>query len=407
MEGACFSDPDVLRAVSLKWLTRLLEPYAAFLESRDLALPGPGTTRDDLDYQKLLSILMTPDPEMPKDLLDSFYYLHEMATPEAMDCLLEGAQSQGIPIDDDPEPPPYDVAIQVWLWDSHLVKHHHAERTVGGPYTFVYFQGAADSDTGLWTPDHGVIHALQSDLADWFERNKRGHYCMIQSYVRDDGMRFVVGHGDPARREGCVCKERHRSEFYRPERHDLVIYQPSTGELKVHAGTQTVTKTYSALFGRHLFGSDEHFAPALKYTLDPLKTDGERALVCSDVDGLGSVRLRRVQFEFSGPCSDCEVRSSDDVFATMREHHETIPDEARITEASFAIEFKDSDTPRFVSVEPSDADGYERESDSEPTARWFRKRGFALFCIPLLIPLFRHLTQLLEGLDGMPLIGLA
>ena len=228
----------------------------------------------------------------------------------------------------------------MWLQDSDLLKHHHAETLVEQALRVRLLPGSGEARQRLWTPNqHSHRCAWQSDLAEWFEKKKRGRYCLVQFYARDDGMRFVVGHGDPARREGCVCGHRHGREFYRPERHDLVIYRPRTGELQVHAGTQAETRTYSKLFGRHLFGNDTHFPSALKYTLDPLRTDGEKALVCSDVDGLDGVRLTRVRYQLSGRHGECETHTSDDVFAAMREHHETIPDEAQITEASFEMDF--------------------------------------------------------------------
>jgi hypothetical protein len=396
----CFSHPDVLRAVSLKWLIKLLEPHAAYLESRGLVLPGPDADWDDLDDKKLLSILMTPDPEMPKDLIDSLYYLHEMATPEAMDCLLEDAELQGIPIDDDPDPTPHDVAIQVWLHNSDLLKHHYAERSLTRPYVFVHFQGTGKHDR-FWTPDQPVVEALQSDLMEWFDKRRRGRYCMIQFYAWDDCVRFVVGHGNPARREDCVCGRRHGSEFYRPEQHDLVIYRPHTGELQVHAGTQAQVRTYSKLFGRHLFGDDLHFFNARKYTLDPLKTDGEKALVCSDIDGLDSISLTRVRYQLSGCHSECETYASDDVFASMKERGQTIPDGAVIAEAGFSVYFRDSTVPRTMSVEPSDADGYERPCDSERLRDWFVKRGFAFFCQLMLLPAAQYLLQVMQDCDGV------
>ena len=120
----CFSHPDVLEAISPEWLVRFLEPHSAFLASKGLRLPSSDEDCDGMDLDGLLSILMTPDPEMPRGLIDSLYHLHEMATPEGMDCLLDEADAQGISIDDDPTP--LDVAIQVWLKDEDLVKHQHA-----------------------------------------------------------------------------------------------------------------------------------------------------------------------------------------------------------------------------------------------------------------------------------------
>lgn len=395
----CFSHPDALEAISPKWLIRFLRPHSGFLGSRGLVLPAPDGDGDGLDYHKLLSILMVPDPEMPRELVDSLYYLHEMATPEGMDSLLEEADAQGVPVDT--EPTPHDVAIQMWLQDEDLLKHQHAEKSLAKPFTFVYFQAAQKPDADLWTPDPDIVLALESDLAEWFEKKRRGHDCRVAYYKREEGVWFVVGHGAPARREGCTCAHGHDSVFYQPERHDLVIYQPGTGELQVHAGTPGETETYRRLFGRHLFGDDCHFPGTAKYTLEPLKKDGEASLVCSDVEGLDAVRLREIRYLWDSSCDDCETRQADDVFAAMRKHHEVIPDEARVTGACFQVAFSDSTTPRIISVQPSNVAHYQRDSDCERVAEWLRKRGFALMSHLLFMPLGQWLLQTLQDTDGM------
>lgn len=394
----CFSHPDVLEAVSPKWLIRFLEPHSAFLESKGLVLPAPSESCENLDYHKLLDILMTPDAEMPRELVDSLYYLHEMATPEGMDSLLEEAEAQDISID--PEPAPLDVAIQMWLHDEDLLKHHHAEQSLEKPFTFVYFQSVEKPNARLWVPDPDIVYALESDLAEWFDKRKRGRNCRVACYNREHGIWFVVGHGELAKREGCACSHRHGSVFYRPERHDLVIYQPGTGELQVHAGTRCETEAYRMLFGRHLFGDDHHFPGTAKYTLEPLRTDGEASLVCSDVDGLDSIRLREIQYLWGGMHSDCQIHRSDDVFAAMKDHHEAIPPEARITNACFQVLFSDSTAPRVVSVQPSNVAHYQRESDCERVEKWLKNRGFSLLSHCLLMPIAQRLLQLMQDSEG-------
>jgi hypothetical protein len=298
------------------------------------------------------------------------------------------------------------VAIQVWLHDEDSLKHQHAEKSLDKPYTFVYFQAAEKSDDQLWIPDPCIIRALESDLEEWFETKRRGRNCRVDHYRRDEGIWFVVGHGEPARREGCTCGHKHGQVFYRAERLDLVVYQPSTGELQVHARTRAETETYRKLFGRHLFGDDHHFPGTAKYTLEPLRIDGERSLVCSDVDGLDAIRLSEIQYLWGGSYNDCETHKADDVFASMRNHHEAIPEEARITSACFQVAFADSAALRVVSVQPSNVAHYQRDSDCERVAGWLRKRGFALLSYLLLMPMFQWLFDLLQDCDDTIIGGL-
>ena len=55
-------------------------------------------------------------------------------------------------------------------------------------------------------------------------------------------------------------------------------------------------REYRVLFGRHLFGDEGRFVFVEKYTLDPLKTQGDSALQCSDIEGIDSVRLWAIEY---------------------------------------------------------------------------------------------------------------
>ena len=70
-----------------------------------------------------------------------------------------------------------------------------------------------------------------------------------------------------------------------------MVYNEAIGEIRVSAHSLGENKLYQQLFGRHFFG-DENFLPGTgKYTLEPLKSDCEAAMVCTDVEGLEWVLL--------------------------------------------------------------------------------------------------------------------
>lgn len=107
-----FSRPGALRSIRPSHLTQLLSPHADFFTARGVALSSNGTG-DGLDYEGLARVFMTPDSDTPDDLANALYFVHEMATPDGMDELLEEATYRGILLDGDPDPTPADVAIQV------------------------------------------------------------------------------------------------------------------------------------------------------------------------------------------------------------------------------------------------------------------------------------------------------
>jgi excisionase family DNA binding protein len=49
-----------------------------------------------VDCEKLAEILMTPATDMPRDMAEALFNIHEMATPEGMDRLQDAAEERGL-----------------------------------------------------------------------------------------------------------------------------------------------------------------------------------------------------------------------------------------------------------------------------------------------------------------------
>ena len=100
-----FSNPDTLRHIGDRYLIELLSPHRAFFASRGLDLPATPTD-GPVDCERLSNIFMTPDTDMPPDLADTLYYIHEMALKETMDKLIEKADQRHIDLDLPPDADP-------------------------------------------------------------------------------------------------------------------------------------------------------------------------------------------------------------------------------------------------------------------------------------------------------------
>lgn len=372
-----FSHAGDLKGASPQNLAQLLMPYTDFLKSKGLSLPKSGMEVNSFDYAALSNILMTSDSNIPCGLIDSLQCIREMATPETMDYLLREAGIHGVPIDD-PDLSPADLAVQVWLHDKSILERVYAEQFLIRPCTFVYFQGREEGNTRFREPCPNIIRALEGDLDQWFQRKKRGCGCRVFVYPRQDGIWFLVWHGAPFRREGCIENGEPSCISYRPERYDVLIYQPATGELQIDADAIAEREIYRRYFGRHFFGDDHHFPGTAIYTLDPLRANGERALVCSDVDGMKLVRLCRIEFVIGRLFRSIETIESEDIFAAINAGDISIPHNARVSEGGFRIEFSDSRVPREVAIRPSNVIYYQRDSDCIVVEPWLRLRGFML-----------------------------
>ena len=77
-----FSHVDDLKAIHLDSLIRFLEPHAAYFAAKGFILPSEDSP-DDFDYEALTSLFISTD-DMPPDLVEALYQVHEMATPEGL-----------------------------------------------------------------------------------------------------------------------------------------------------------------------------------------------------------------------------------------------------------------------------------------------------------------------------------
>jgi hypothetical protein len=372
-----FSQPDALKAIGHEHLIAFLNPHAKFLTKRGFMLPPSGHD-DGLDYEGLANILMTPDSDIPNDLVDALYFVHEMATAEGMDELLKEVEHNGnsIQLADNPDPTPADVAIQVWLQDKDLLQRKHSEQYLTRRRSFTYFQTDKSPLPPFKEPTREILDALQSDLDDWFEKKKRGRTSRVFVYPKGKEIWFLVRHGDPYKRDGSIDAGQSSSVFYRPEKYDVLVYDSSLGELRINAKPESKKELYRGKFGLHLFGDEDFFPGENKYTLKPLQIAGAASIVCTDIKGMDWVKLKEVHFSWGGEEHEFEIRKADDVFTALQNRNDSMPNKARITRASFLVKFSDYKTPRTVIIRPSNVAEYQHDDDSTVVEDWLMKRGF-------------------------------
>lgn len=372
-----FTRPAALKAIRADHLVALLAPHAKFFADRDVPLPSKGS-KTEPNYEGLAKVFMMPDVDTPAELANTLYFVHEMATTDAMDGLLDECDRLGIKLDPAPDRSPADIAVQVWLHDPNLLQRKHAEQYINRPRSFEYFQTLARPVPKFRTPSPATLAALEKDLDDWFEKKRRGRGARVFVYPRSDAVWFLVRHGQPFERKGVIKDGESSSLYFRGEVHDVLAYDRSLGELRMHAASKGEKETYRKKFGEHLFGDANFFPGTAKYTLEPLRTDGEKSLVCADVEGMEWVKLKQIEFFHGGPEKEIEVRKATDLFASYGARGKSLPAKARIIRASFNVKFKDAKTPRTVTIRPSNVTQYARDEDSTVAEKWLGNRGFIL-----------------------------
>lgn len=370
-----FSRPETLKKVDRRLLLQFLAPYREFFRGRGVELPPPSGSAK-VEFDRLSAVLMSPDVDTPDELANALYFVHEMATTEGMDQLLAGVDAKDLLGDRAHSATPAEVAIAMWLKDRERLEQKHAESALSKPRAFEYFQ-AERGPTLLDEPTAKVLAPLEQDLDGWFERRLRGRGCRVFPSTRGEEIWFLVRHGDPFKREASLKDGEPSSVFYRPEKIDVVVYTPALGELRIYARSKGEKSLYRKKFGFYLFGDEDFFPGVGKYTLEPLRKRGPKALVCEDVEGLDWVILRELRWVWPGAHFEIETRRATDLFAAIEARGGEIPEAPRLQSAKFQVKFTKAKRPRTVAIRPSNIADYTRDPDSVVIEEWLTRRGFS------------------------------
>lgn len=369
-----FTHSSSLREIAPEHLLALLRPHAEFLGRHYAALPSDPRK---LNYEALAVALLQPHPDSPPELIDALWHIHEMSTTEAMESLLDEADRAGIRLDGRLHFSPADVATQVWLSAPDLLRRKHAEHAVLKRKSYESFRARPGAALVYRAPDAATLAALEADIARWYLDRKRGPGARVFLFEHEHEVRLVIRHGGPYRREGSLDDGEPGSVHFRPMGFGTAVFDKRLWELRVNGGGKREKQLYREAIGRHFFGQADFFpAEVRKYTLEPLRRDGRRSLVCTDVPGLRHVRVVELRMYLGGTFHRAVTEQADDVLLALEENRELIPSDALLTAAKFEIHFADSAKPRSVTIRHGNVAQYTRDGDADLIESFLRRRGF-------------------------------
>lgn len=373
-----FVQVDVLRQLDQKNLLTFLMPHAHYLSTRGFA-----PVFDDhgkLDLEKLASILLQPTETIDDALVEALFLLHELSDEHHFEELCRQAEAEGLIVN--PESSPADIALLLWLKAPAALRRFHVEALVVKPKTFFYFQSEQDAPDDFTMPNDDDILSLANAMDEWFMAKKRGTGARIIAIDAADvgKVYFLIRHGMPFKRESKIEHGESSAVFYRPEYHDVVIYDRQNNELAIFnkSGAKGECLMYVSIFGERLFGHSDYFVAKNKFTLDPLIELGRNALASADIDGIDEIKLIEIQTQQPSAFNDFRVRRSNDFFAMLDESGEDFEIEGKIHSAKFSVKFSGSQRPRTVSITPPRKANYDRNEDAYPIEQWLKNRGFAV-----------------------------
>ena len=371
-----FSDPDWLRAIAPARLAAFLAPWRDHLADRGLALPRPPGAA--LDVDALAKILMMPTAGTPADMVEALHLVQETDSTEDMDELLRAAAARGLAISDAPDVTAAEIAMEVWRLEPDILHARHAEILARRQQRFDYFAGRGGQVRKMPILTDELRRHIEVIFDDWFEAKRRGRGCRLLVFRHAPLVWVLVRHGEPMQREATQQDDGSAgTEFFRPLKHDVLVYDERTGEIGVSAGTQGERKLYLQTLGAMVFGDPDHFPQAKRFTLEPLVTYGADALTCADIEGIEAVRLTEYRVFFGGKYQETAVHRASDIFAAMAVRgREALP--AEPSAATFKLKFAESKRERTVVIRVPASARYERNDDAEVVEHWLRARGFLL-----------------------------
>jgi hypothetical protein len=373
-----FAQVDVLRQLDQDNLLTFLSTYSGYLSGRGFSLASNGN--GELDLDKLAEILLQPTEGVDDDLVEALFLLHELSDEDRFEELCKLADAVDVTVK--PDSSPADVALAIWLKDPMRLRRSHAEVLVLKPKTYFYFQSEVDAPGDFDLPDENLLADVGSAMDVWFASRKRGTGARVFAFDATDENKvyFLIRHGMPFKREGKIENGKSSAVFYRPEFHDVVIYDRTSNELAIFNKSQAKGERamYVAVIGDKLFGDDDYFVARHKFTLDPLREIGTSALATTDVEGIDEIRLTELQLQHPGTNGDFRIRRSNDMFAMWDEKNEAFPDDENLHAAKFSVKFTGSRRPRTISITPPAKANYDRNEDAHLIETWLRNRGFAI-----------------------------
>lgn len=369
-----FARVYILKSVKPAHLAEFFEPYREYFASRRFDLSKIGSNMSTEDFNDMLGVLINPDTDTPQRLIDALYHVDEMATSEGMETLIAEYGKAGY-VFDDPDPTPADVAVCAWTMNSRLFESTYAKLSRLKPRAYRYYQGASNGHSEPLGEQ--ALLALENDLNDWSEKNKLGRYCRVFPFIGSGDHCYIVRRGKPHARVSTINKGESSCAFFQPETFDAVAYDLETGQLRVAAGNaKGAAKLYRTAFGKHMFGSEDHFVEASIYDLQSLLNKGRECLLCDDIPGMVGVKLCKIQVSLGGGHDGSTTWEASDIYE-IPEFSEKIAPDAEVVMASFAVKFAGSTRARTSEVRPPCSLKCGRDGDGRILGNWLRARGLA------------------------------
>ena len=213
-----FSDIAFLRRLNFELLLTFLRQFEKYLtQKRSLQFDENLLT---FQYHHLVEILLSPDSDMPMELVEGLYFVHELAQKTSVETLYKHLEKAGIIPSE--HLPVEDLLLLTLIEKPDILDYLHAELYLVRPKKFETFFCRNDCPP---TITDEAVTLVEESLNEWFSTQQKGRGVKVFHFHRGDGIWFLVQRGQQLK-----CDFTHedngnsRRIVYRPGTFDVLCF---------------------------------------------------------------------------------------------------------------------------------------------------------------------------------------
>lgn len=368
-----FTSPRFFQSIHKPLFLRpFLEPHAEYFTEHGLDL---ATLTDTPECESsLLDIFSSIGDLAPPQLLAALYLVDDLADAPGMDQLVEECERRNIslaPLGD--ELTPGDLALYLYVKHQKAFRACYDRSQVDRISRFHEYQSRKRRHLNAKAA-RSACAAIEVALAPWMAHRHRGQYCGVRSFQEDREIKFLIVHGGPYETRGSIDDKRAQPSrvAYRPQRHDVLIYDNESGILKVNARVPVERDKYVEVFGDALFGDPGHFPVADLYRLDHLQNSNFSIAKTGD---LANVALAELILRRDDDLNSTFVVRSADVLKLICRGQCPDIESGTLIFAKFRYQTHNDKRWRTVHVKPQNVADYDHERFAGVVERFLLANG--------------------------------
>lgn len=355
-----------------KYIAPLLRRYARYFKRQGVDVSALDNA--DATDRKLLEVLTQPNETMPSELREALHILDRVADEVGRNRIQAELDGSRLGIRGVADLTPGEFAIAVYLRKPDLIQSCY-DMTVGEKVRqFDEFQSRSNRKLTLSAAQRKESQ-LKRALSGWFVDQGRGGLCDIHVYTEEDEIVFLITHGRNYRSVGTVEQDRRRSRLtYRPQKHDVVMFNMQTHILKVNAQFQNEKDLYRRCFGEVLFGDPINFPGTDIYSLRPMQRQNFKLKLTADIR---NARVSEVWILVQDEHRLLERCSAYDILESARRQGRPNLQQGEIIRSTILIRYATGGRERKLELRPPNVADYDRDRDAKVTERFIEENGFA------------------------------